>query len=34
MDVAANIETDSSAQFTLVIDERNGDALPCAEGQI
>jgi hypothetical protein len=27
MDVSANIETDSSAQFTLIIDERNGDAL-------
>lgn len=27
MDVTANIETDSSAQFTLVIDERNGDAV-------
>ncbi len=27
MDVAATIETDSSAQFTLIIDERNGDAL-------
>ncbi|HRH59852.1 MAG TPA: translocation/assembly module TamB domain-containing protein, partial [Chitinophagaceae bacterium] len=27
MDVSATIETDSSAQFTLVIDERNGDAL-------
>ncbi len=27
MDVATTIETDSSAQFTLIIDERNGDAL-------
>jgi TamB, inner membrane protein subunit of TAM complex len=27
MDVSATIETDSSAQFTLIIDERNGDAL-------
>ena len=27
MDVSATIETDSNAQFTLVIDERNGDAL-------
>jgi hypothetical protein len=27
MDLAATIETDSSAQFTLIIDERNGDAL-------
>lgn len=27
MDVTANIETDSSAQFTLVVDERNGDAV-------
>lgn len=27
MDVAANIETDSAAKFTMVIDERNGDAL-------
>ncbi|PWT72902.1 MAG: hypothetical protein C5B59_14695 [Bacteroidetes bacterium] len=27
MDVAAEIETDSTAQFTLIIDERNGDAL-------
>jgi hypothetical protein len=27
MDMSAIIETDSSAQFTLVIDERNGDAL-------
>ena len=27
MDVSSTIETDSSAQFTLVIDERNGDAL-------
>ncbi len=27
MDVTATIETDSSAQFTLVIDERNGDAV-------
>ncbi len=27
MDIAANIETDSSALFTLVIDERSGDAL-------
>ncbi len=27
IDVTANIETDSSAKFTLVIDERNGDAL-------
>ncbi len=27
MDVASTIETDSGAQFTLVIDERNGDAL-------
>lgn len=27
MDVSANIETDSSAQFTMIIDERNGDAL-------
>ena len=27
MDVSAVIETDSNAQFTLVIDERNGDAL-------
>lgn len=25
--VSANIETDSSARFTLIIDERNGDAL-------
>lgn len=27
IEVTANIETDSSAKFTLVIDERNGDAL-------
>ncbi len=27
MDVNANIETDSAAKFTIVIDERNGDAL-------
>jgi TamB, inner membrane protein subunit of TAM complex len=27
MDVSSTIETDSSAQFTLIIDERNGDAL-------
>jgi hypothetical protein len=27
MDLAATIETDSAAQFTLIIDERNGDAL-------
>ncbi|HEY4155026.1 MAG TPA: translocation/assembly module TamB domain-containing protein, partial [Puia sp.] len=27
MDLSATIETDSNAQFTLVIDERNGDAL-------
>jgi TamB, inner membrane protein subunit of TAM complex len=27
MDAAVTIETDSSAQFTLIIDERNGDAL-------
>ena len=27
MDVAATIETDSSAQFTMIVDERNGDAL-------
>ena len=27
MDVSTTIETDSSAQFTLIIDERNGDAL-------
>jgi hypothetical protein len=27
MDIAFNIETDSSAIFTMVIDERNGDAL-------
>jgi hypothetical protein len=27
LDVAADVEVDSSAQFTLVIDERNGDAL-------
>src|SRR5207342_3521514 len=27
MDVSATIETDSSGQFTLIIDERNGDAL-------
>ena len=27
MDVSATIETDTSAQFTLVVDERNGDAL-------
>jgi hypothetical protein len=27
MDLSATIETDSSAQFTLIIDERNGDAL-------
>jgi translocation and assembly module TamB len=27
MDVSATIETDSSALFTLIIDERNGDAL-------
>ena len=27
MDIAATIETDSSAQFTMIIDERNGDAL-------
>ena len=27
MDVSATIETDSSAQITLIIDERNGDAL-------
>jgi hypothetical protein len=26
-DINANIETDSSAKFTIVIDERNGDAL-------
>ena len=27
MDIAATIETDSSALFTLIVDERNGDAL-------
>jgi TamB, inner membrane protein subunit of TAM complex len=27
MDVSATIEADSNAQFTLIIDERNGDAL-------
>ncbi len=27
LDVTANIETDSAAKFTVVIDERNGDAL-------
>jgi hypothetical protein len=27
MDVSTTIETDSSARFTLIIDERNGDAL-------
>ncbi|MBS1597740.1 MAG: translocation/assembly module TamB [Bacteroidetes bacterium] len=27
LDIAATIETDSSAQFTMIIDERNGDAL-------
>ena len=27
LDVSANIETDSSAKFTVVIDERSGDAL-------
>jgi hypothetical protein len=27
LDLTANLETDSNAQFTLVIDERNGDAL-------
>ncbi|HEY8735040.1 MAG TPA: translocation/assembly module TamB domain-containing protein, partial [Puia sp.] len=27
MDIAATIETDSTAQLTLIIDERNGDAL-------
>jgi len=27
MDLSVNIETDSNAQFTLIIDERNGDAL-------
>jgi TamB, inner membrane protein subunit of TAM complex len=27
MDASVTIETDSSAQFTLIIDERNGDAL-------
>ncbi len=27
MDIALNIETDSNAVFTMVIDERNGDAL-------
>ena len=27
MDIALNIETDSSAVFTMIIDERNGDAL-------
>ena len=27
MDVSASIETDTSAQFTLIVDERNGDAL-------
>ncbi|MEP6512493.1 MAG: translocation/assembly module TamB domain-containing protein, partial [Parafilimonas sp.] len=27
IDVSANIETDSAAKFTMVIDERNGDAL-------
>ena len=27
IDVSANIETDSAARFTIVIDERNGDAL-------
>lgn len=27
MDVSATIETDSAASFTLIIDERNGDAL-------
>ena len=27
MDLSATIETDSTAQFTLIIDERNGDAL-------
>jgi hypothetical protein len=27
MDVSATIETDSNARFTLIVDERNGDAL-------
>lgn len=27
LNLSANVETDSAAQFTLVIDERNGDAL-------
>ncbi len=27
IDVNANIETDSSAKFTIIVDERNGDAL-------
>ena len=27
IDVSANIETDSAARFTVVVDERNGDAL-------
>jgi hypothetical protein len=27
IDVNANIETDSAARFTIVVDERNGDAL-------
>ena len=27
MDIALNIETDSSAMFTMIVDERNGDAL-------
>ena len=27
LDVSANIETDSSAKFTVIVDERNGDSL-------
>ncbi len=29
LDVSANIETDSAARFTVIIDERNGDSLTC-----
>ena len=32
MDISATIETDSSGQFTLIIDERNGDASPSGAG--
>jgi hypothetical protein len=33
MDVSATMETDSNAQFTLIIDERNGMPWPSGKGR-